>query len=135
LKFEAEGCDSFGGAAGGNGKVNYYRNGNIAIALTNDTNGGHHIGWMQPAEWFEWKNVPLNGTPHFLVRIATPTAGRTAHLVIDGVAKPVQMLPNTGSWTTWQTYDFGSYGSFTSSYHTVRIVFDNGGVNFNWWQL
>src|SRR5262249_1380347 len=30
MKFEVEGCDNFGGAAGGNGKTNYYRNGNIA---------------------------------------------------------------------------------------------------------
>ena len=135
LKFEAEGCDNFGGAAGGNGKTNYYRNGNIAIAPTDDTNGGHHVGWMQSGEWFEWLNVPLNGTPHFLVRIATPNAARTAHLVIDGVVQASKTLPNTGSWSTWQTFDFGAYGSFANSYHTVRIVFDNGGVNFNWWQL
>jgi hypothetical protein len=135
LKFEAEGCDSFGGAAGGNGKVNYYRNGNIAIELTSDTGGGHNVGWMASGEWLEWKNVPLNGSPHFLVRIATPNAGRTAHLVIDGVAKPSKTLPTTAGWQTYTTFDFGAYGSFTNSYHTVRIVFDNGGVNFNWWQL
>jgi hypothetical protein len=135
LKFEAEGCDAFGGAAGGNGKTNYYRNGNIAIETTTDTNGGHNVGWMASGEWFEWKNVPLSGSPHFLVRIATPNAGRTAHFVIDGVAQPSKTLPNTGGWQTYTTFDFGAYGTYSSSYHTVRIVFDNGGVNFNWWQL
>jgi fibronectin type 3 domain-containing protein len=135
LKFEAEGCDTFGGANGGNGKVNYYRNGNIAIETTTDINGGHDVGWMQTGEWLEWTNVPANGSPHFLVRIATPTAGRTAHLVIDGVAQATQTLPSTGGGQTWTTYDFGTYGTYSSSYHTIRIVFDNGGVNFNWWLL
>jgi hypothetical protein len=93
------------------------------------------VGWIQSGEWLQWQNVPLNGTPHFLVRVATANTGRTAHLVIDGAAKPSQTLPNTGGWQTWTTYDFGSYGSYSNSYHTVRIVFDNGGVNFNWWQL
>jgi len=135
LKFEAEGCDTFGGAAGGNSKTNYYRNGNIAVDVANDTNGGHYVGWMQSGEWMQWTNVPLNSHPHFLVRLATPNTGKTAHFVIDGVTQPSQTLPNTGGWQTWQTYDFGAYGTYTNSYHTVRIVFDNGGVNFNWWQL
>jgi len=135
LLFEAEGADYFGGAAGGNGKTNFYRNGTIAIETTSDTGGGFDVGWMQPDEWLEWENVPLNSNPHFLVRIATPNSGRTAHLVIDGVAEPSQTLPDTGGWQTWTTYDFGAYGTYTNSYHTVRIVFDNGGVNFNWWQL
>jgi hypothetical protein len=39
------------------------------------------------------KNMPLNSHPHFLVRIATPYTGRTAHFVIDGVAEQSQTLP------------------------------------------
>ena len=67
----------------------------------------------------------------FLVRIATLNTESTAHFVIDGVAEPLQTLPHTGGWQTWSTYDFGAYGTYTNPYHTVRIVFDNGGVNFN----
>ena len=134
LKFEAEGCDTFGGANGGNGQTNYYRNGNIAIATTTDTGGGNYIGWLQSGEWFEWQHVPLNGTPHFLVRVASPNANMTMHLVIDGAAKSAKPVPNTGGWQTWTTFDLGTYGSFTNSYHTIRFVFDTGGANFNWWQ-
>jgi fibronectin type 3 domain-containing protein len=135
LLFEAEGCDWYGGANGGNGKVNFYRNGNIAIESTSDVGGGFDVGWIQPGEWLEWTNAPLNGSPHFLIRVATPNSGCTAHLVIDGVAQPSQTLPNTGGWQAWTTYDFGAYGTYASSYHTIRIVFDNGGVNFTWWLL
>src|SRR5271167_2832420 len=114
--------------------MNYYRNGNIAIEATSDVQWGFDVGWMQSGEWFEWESVPLNGTPHFQVRVASPNSGITAHLVIDGVAQSSQTLPNTGGYETWATYDFGTYGTFTNSYHVVRIVFDNGGANFNWWQ-
>lgn len=135
MKFEAEGCDTFGGAAGGNGLVNFYRNGNIAIQATTDSMGGFNVGWMQNGEWFEWQRVPLNGTPHFKIRVATPNNGCSAHLVVNGVAKPVVALPNTGGWQTWTTVDLGTAGTFNNSYNTVRIVFDTGGVNFNWWQF
>jgi hypothetical protein len=135
LLLQAEGADDFGGAAGGNGKTNFYRNGNIGIEPTTDTGGGFDVGFMQPGEWLEWEQVPLNGVPHFMVRIATASPGATAHFVIDGIAEPSQALPTTGGWQTWTTYDFRSYGTYTNSYHTVRIVFDNGGVNINWWQV
>ncbi len=133
--FEAEGCDTYGGANGGNGQTNFFRNGNIAIQTTPDTGGGWNVGWIQNGEWLEWTNVPLNSSPHFLIREATPNTNMMAHFVIDGVAKPAKTLPNTGSWSTYTTFDFGAYGTFTNSYHTVRIVFDTGNVNFNWWQL
>lgn len=134
LLFEAEGCDTYGGAAGGNGLVNFYRNGNIAIQTTTDAGGGYNVGWMASGEWFEWQHVPLTGTPHFNIRVATPNTGQTAHLVVDGVAQPTKTLPNTGDWQTYTTFDLGTVGTYNNSYHTVRIVFDNGGVNFNWWQ-
>jgi hypothetical protein len=136
LRFEAEGCDNFGGAAGGNGKVNYYRNGNIAIAQTDDAaGGGHHVGWIQSGEWLEWQSVPFSGSPHLLVRIANPNANMRAHVEIDGVAQASKTLPNTGGWGTWTTFDFGSLGSYANSYHRVRIVFETGNVNFNWWEI
>jgi len=132
LKYEAEGCDTFGGASGG---VGAFRNGNIKIESCGDTGAGWDVGSVQTGQWLEWQAVPLNGTPHFLVRIATTNTGRTGHFVIDGVSKPSQALPVTAGWQTYTTVDFGTYGTFTNSYHTVRFVSDNGGININWWQL
>jgi hypothetical protein len=136
LKQEAEGCDYFGGAAGGNGKINFYRNGNIAIAATDDANGGaFHVGWIAANEWLEWESLAFNGSSSIQIRIANPNANMRAHLEIDGVAQATKTLPNTGSWSTWTTFDMGSVGSFTNSYHKVRIVFETGNVNFNWLQV
>lgn len=55
LLFEAEGADYYGYAAGGDGKTNFYRNGNIAIESTSATGGGFDVGWMQSGEWLEWE--------------------------------------------------------------------------------
>lgn len=136
-KLEAEGCDYFGNAGGGNGKTNFYRNGNIAIAATSDVNGAFQVGWIKNNEWLEWEDVPLaSGTPHLQLRIANPNNSMQAHLEIDGVAKANVTLPNTGSWTTWTTFDMGAIGTYSSNAnHKIRVVFNTGNVNINWIQI
>ncbi|WP_158944847.1 DUF5010 domain-containing protein [Granulicella sp. S190] len=132
--FEAEGSDYFGGGVSVSAIANYYRNGNIAIDDVTDTGGGYFVGWIQSGEWLEWEHVPLNGTPHIVVRVASPIPGAQIQLVIDGIAQPAQTIPNTGDWQTWTSFDMGPIGTFSNSYHTIRIVFPNGGLNLNWWQ-
>ena len=136
LKEEAEACDNYGGAAGGNGQTDFYRNGNIAIEQTSDAGGGYDVGWIQPNEWFEWEQVPVQGAQHFLVRVATIAASCKVHFVIDGTTEPSVTLPNTGGWQTWTTVDCGSYGTFgMGTTHTVRLVCETGSMNVNYWQL
>ena len=135
LKFEAEACDYFGGANGGNGKVNYYRNGNIAIEATSDAGGGHDVGWIQPGEWLEWEQVPIQGSEvHLQVRVATPNNNCALHFVIDGTNYPSLSMPSTGNYQTWETIDAGPFSFAKGSVHTVRIVCDTGGFNINYWQ-
>lgn len=57
-----------------------------------------------------------------------------AHYDFELPLLPLAETATTGGFQDWTTYDFGSYGTFTTSYHTVRIVFDNDGININWWQ-
>jgi hypothetical protein len=136
LKFEAEACDYFGGAAGGNGKTNYYRNGNIAIEPATDTGGGYDVGWIQPGEWLEWEQVPIQGSlVHLQVRIASPNSSSQLHFVIDGTNYPALTLLNTGGYQTWATVDSGTTYQFAkNSTHTVRLVCDTGGFNLNYWK-
>jgi hypothetical protein len=136
LKFEAEGCDNFGGAAGGNGQTNYYRNGNLAIEPTSDGGGGYDVGWIQPGEWLEWEQVPMQGSQvHLQVRVASPNSNSQIHFVIDGTNYPALTMPNTGSYQTWATVDSGTTYQFAkNSTHTVRLVCDTGGFNLNYWK-
>lgn len=135
LKFEAEGCDSFGGAAGGNGKTNYYRNGNIAIEPTSDIGGGHDVGWLQPGQWLEWQEVPMQGGQVWLqARVATPNNNCQMHFVVDGTNYPAMAIPNTGTFQNWATVECGPFTFAKNSRHTVRVVSDTGGFNLNYWQ-
>lgn len=137
LKFEAEACDSFGGAAGGNGKINFYRNGNIGIETNADIGGGvsYDVGWIQPGEWFEWQEVPMQGNRvHLQVRVASPGTNGQMHFVIDGTNYPALMIPSTGSLKTWATVDSGPYSFAKNGRHIVRLVCDTGGFNVNYWQ-
>lgn len=134
-RFEAEACDYFGGANGGNGRVNFYRNGNIAIEVTGDVGGGYNVGWINPGEWLEWEQVPIQGTNvHLRVRVASPNNGSLLHFVIDGVVYPSLPIPNTGDWQVYTNIESGTAYAFPKgSTHTVRLVCDTGGFNINYW--
>ncbi len=136
LKVEVENCDSFGGAAGGNGKVNYYRNGNIAIEPTSDTGGGWDVGWLNAGEWFQWQDLPIQGSEVRLqVRVASANNNGQLHFVIDGKSYPKLTVPNTGGSQVWTTIESGkTYHFAKSSLHTVKLVCDTGGFSINYWQ-
>jgi len=133
LRFEAEGCDSFGG---GSPAGNYYRNGAIGIETTSDAGGGFNVGWINANEWFQWQEVPMQGSQvHLQARVASPNNGSRLHFEVDGVVYPSLTIPNTGGWQTFTTIESGAIYKFAKqSLHTVRVVCETGGFNFNWWQ-
>jgi len=133
LKFEAEACDYFGGANGGNGLSNYYRNGNLALEVAGDAGGGYDVGWITAGEWMEWEQVPIQGTNvHLLVRVASPNDDSSLHFVIDEVTYPSLIVPNTGNWQVYTTIESGttyvfSKNSpkslrFTDSHHVTPLL-------------
>ena len=135
LREEAEGCDAFSGAVPLPGRSNYYRNGGIAIEDTSDAPGGYDVCNGQPGETLTWREVPLEGTVHLQVRVATAAAGGRMHFVIDGVAQPPFAVPETGGGQKWATVEAGEWTFAQGSNHTVALVMDTGGVSVNWWQL
>ena len=136
LKFEAEACDYYGGANGGNGQNNFYRNGDIAIETAGDAGGGYDVGLINAGEWLEWEQVPIQGSKVQLrVRVASPNNGSSIHFVVDGTNYPSLIVPNTGDWQVYTNIESGTaYGFAKGSTHTVRLVCDTGGFNINYWQ-
>ena len=95
----------------------------------------YDVGWIQPGEWFEWQEVPLQGSRvHLQVRVASPGNGGRMHFVIDGTNYSTLTVPNTGSLKTWATLDSGPYQFAKNGRHTVRLVCETGGFNVNYWQ-
>jgi len=146
LKMDAVSCDSFSGWSGT--PSNYYRNGAISnsISPTTDTTGGYYVSMTagQTLQWSEAQNaqnnpnfwgIPINGTVHINVRVATNNATSQLYFVIDGTTYSTVTLPNTGGLTTFATVSMGSYALAANSYHVVQLVCPTGTVNLHYWQL
>jgi hypothetical protein len=130
-RVEAEAADLYYDTTSGNtGGV--YRDGDIDVQATTDTLGGYNVGFIEPGEWLEWEAVPIEGTYHLRVRVASNNTGKRLRFVIDGVNQSWINIPNTGGWQTWQTVDGGTY-TLSSGTHTIRIYTDTGGYNLNYW--
>jgi hypothetical protein len=136
LLVEAEGADAFGGGIANKAQPNFYRNGDIVVEATTDTNAGYDVTNLQSAEWLEWERVPIQGSGvHLTARVASTNAGGKLHFVVDDQPLPAVAVPATGGGQTWQTLDAGTLPYSKNVYHKVRVVFDAGGFSLNFWQL
>ncbi len=132
LKVEAEGCDSYSDTTTGNAG-GIFRDGNIDIQATTDTNLGWNVFNTAAGEWLQWQEIPMQGALTLKARIATNATGKRIRFVIDGTAGTTITLPNTGGLQTWETVNAGTFNFEQGNYHTVRIEFLDSGVNLNYW--
>ncbi|MDB5327493.1 MAG: carbohydrate binding module family protein, partial [Phycisphaerales bacterium] len=135
LRLEAESCDTFSGAAPQAPGVNRYRNGDLAVEETKNAEGGYDVFNGQAGETLTWYEVPIKGTVHLQVRVATPTADGKMHFVIDGRAQKPFVVPGTPDAQKWITVEAGAFTSARETDHTVALVMDTAGVSVDWWQL
>ena len=118
-----------------------YRTTGVDIESTSDAGGGFDVGWTAAGEWLDYAvNLTSGGTYRMDFRLASPAAGATFRVLVDGAQVGADTaVPNTGSWTTFQTVSIDNV-SLTGGAHTVRVQFvansaGGGGPNFNWFQL
>jgi hypothetical protein len=98
--------------------------------------GGYALGWLIAGEWVEYTvNITTAGTLAFHVRVACGGNGGAFHLELDGTAITSSIsVPNTGSYTTYQTID-GEVSGLIPSSHMLRIVIDTSYFNMDWIQF
>ncbi len=109
------------------------------IENTSDTGGGYDLGYIAASEWMKYTvNVTATAAYNIDVRVASPAAGATFHLEIDGAnVTGAYSIPNTGGWQNWQTITKNSV-NLTAGSHVLRLVIDGfaSGTtqagNFNW---
>lgn len=84
---------------------NSYRNGDVDVGANAGAINGYNVGFTAAGEWLEYTvDVGLTGTYNIQVRVSCKGEGGTFRLLFDGVDKTgIQAVPNTGSWTAWQT--------------------------------
>jgi hypothetical protein len=98
--------------------------------------GGYALGWLVAGEWTEYTvNSTTAGTLAFHARVASGGDGGAFHLELDGTAITSSIsVPNTGSYTTYQTID-GEVSGLVPSSHMLRIVIDSSYFNIDWIQF
>ncbi|HTB52216.1 MAG TPA: putative Ig domain-containing protein, partial [Ferruginibacter sp.] len=105
----------------------------VDVETTGDTGGGYDVGWTNAGEWMKYTvNVTTISVYTLQVRVASPGAGNTLHVEVDGVNISGSIaIPNTGAWQTYQTVSVTT-PSITSGQHVVRIYEETGGFNINY---
>jgi len=82
--------------------------------------GSHVIGWMRPAEWLQYTvDVTKAGTYDVAFKVATPNAGTSFKLAVDGTDAATVSVPNTGSWDTYN--EVKKQVTLTAGTHVLRI--------------
>ncbi len=111
------------------------------IEATTDAGGGYDVGWTAAGEWLDYAvNLTQGGTYRMDMRLASPSAGATFRVLVDGTQVGTDTaVPNTGAWQTYQTVSLLNL-PLTAGPHTVRVQWvanstGGSGPNFNWFQL
>ncbi|MFN7138411.1 MAG: carbohydrate-binding protein [Limisphaerales bacterium] len=108
-----------------------YRPDNVDIA---SGGSGWFVGWTAPGEWLRYT---LRGgrIGHYRIemRYASAVNGPSnVRVLVNGTqVGGTFALGNTGGWNTWQTASSAPF-AMTNGVHDVRLVFDTGSVNIDW---
>ena len=112
-----------------------YRKDGVDIDTT-DAGASYVLGWLVAGEWTEYTVIIANaGSQAFQARVASGGDGGSFHLELDGKAIATTVtVPNTGSWTKYQTIE-GQTESLTTGTHILRFVVDGSYFNIDWIQF
>lgn len=110
-----------------------YRNDNVDIEPTIDTNGGFSVGWIAPTEWLVYNNlvIPTSGTYTINLRVATALGGRVAIDLNGGTIKlGTATISSTGGWQNWKTVSITA--NINAGTYQIGVYAETGDWNFNW---
>jgi hypothetical protein len=115
-----------------------YRNDDVDIRVTTDSSGSYNVKSVRAGEWLAYSvDVAAAGTYALDLRVASLGAGGTVRLTVDGadVTGPI-VLPDTGSWNTWQTVTKTGV-TLPAGAHVLRLVIVSNGpagtaADINW---
>ncbi|GAL84881.1 hypothetical protein MYP_2109 [Sporocytophaga myxococcoides] len=122
-------------ANGNEGKATF-RNDEVDIETTQDSEGAYNVGYILQGEWLEYTvNVVASGQYDLNVRVAADGDGKVLHIEMDGVdvTGPVN-VPNTGGWQAWQTVTVKNV-NLKAGEHIMRIAFDASYMNLNYMEF
>ena len=130
--FQAEDYDAYHDTTAGN-TGGAYRNDNVDIEVTSDTNNGYNVGWIDTGEWlaFNGLNIPTSGTYTIRFRVASQ-GGATVSADLNGgsIVLGSWSVPNTGGWQNWQTISHTV--NINAGNYSLGVFATTGNWNLNW---
>ena len=97
--------------------------------------GGYNVGWTTDGEWLEFTVDVTAGTCDLQARVAAISTGKQVVVKLDGVTLGTISVPNTGSWSTFQTVTVPNVSITGGSGKILRIEFVGGSTNLDWVDL
>ncbi len=94
-------------------------------------NGITNVGWIRNGEYLTYTaNVTTAGAFTMSARVASPNAGRTIAVSVDGASAASIAVPNTGSFATFRTVEVPV--TLAAGTHTLKLAFSGDGQNLDW---
>ena len=113
-----------------NGFLN--RNDGVDLGFLYDNGNRYYVGWTDAGEWLRYTFVSGGGQPVLSVHYAS-AASQQVHIEIDGAnITGAVTLPASGGFGTFTTATVPNTATLAAGLHTMRVVFDSGGVNLYW---
>ncbi len=92
---------------------------------------GNSIGYIRVGEWIEYTvNIPTAGAYPATFRVAGWATGRQIAFAVDGVSTATVNVPNTGSYTKWQSVTVPVM--FQAGRHVIRLSFNGDKQNLDY---
>jgi glucose/arabinose dehydrogenase len=131
-RIEAEAYTAFNDSTPGNQGGACDRGDGVDKEATTDQNGVCSVGWTAPGEWLEYDIQSSTAqTVSIVSRVASALVGKRFHVTLDGATVGgLQTAPSAG----WQAFADSTISgiSLSAGAHKLRVVFDDGDVNFNY---
>ncbi len=108
----------------------------VDLQTTTDTGGGCNAAWTNAAEWLEYDVSSPGRTFNVSLRLAPGNAASTRRvsLRLDGAPLGSAVTVAANGWQTFGNYTVSGV-SIPAGKHKLRVVFESGGVNFNYLSL
>lgn len=108
----------------------------VDLEATSDVGGGYNVGWAADGEWLEYTlgSFPA-GIDTLALRVASIYGDRSLRVDLDGLLLGSINVPNTEDWQTYETIVMSNLIVQAGVDHTVRITFEGGGVNLNYFEM